>query len=65
MVDFLVALAQALCVCGLIYGAYLSIRFSNEDYRKAQRPRPSDLGHSSSVMSRCRALLWRSRWTHR
>ena len=28
MVEFIVALAQGLCICGLLYGAYLSITYS-------------------------------------
>ena len=38
MVDLLITLAQGLCLAGLVYGAYLSITYSEADHRKA-RPR--------------------------
>lgn len=31
MADFLFALAQAFCILGLLYGAYLSITYRQED----------------------------------
>jgi hypothetical protein len=34
MVDFLITLAQGLCIGGLLYGAYLSITYSEADYPK-------------------------------
>lgn len=46
MVDLLVALAQAVCVCGLAYGAYLCIRYSDafRDREPAVRQEDTWLG---------------------
>ena len=37
MVDLLITLAQGLCLAGLLYGAYLSITYSEADHRGAAR----------------------------
>jgi len=36
VVDFLVALAQGICIGGLIYGAYLSVTYSHSDHRRTR-----------------------------
>lgn len=36
MAEFLVTLAQALCICGLLYGAYLAITYSEAEPPKTQ-----------------------------
>jgi hypothetical protein len=41
MVDLLITLAQGLCLAGLIYGAYLSITYSEADHRKVRARRTS------------------------
>ena len=41
MVDLLVTLAQGLCLAGLLYGAYLSITYSEADHRRVRSRRAS------------------------
>jgi hypothetical protein len=41
MVDLLITLAQGLCLAGLIYGAYLSITYSEGDHNIARARRAS------------------------
>ena len=41
MAEFLITLAQLLCICGLLYGAYLSITYSDaEPPKKPERHDP-------------------------
>ena len=41
MVDLLITLAQGLCLAGLLYGAYLSITYSEADHRRVRARRVS------------------------
>ena len=36
MAEFLITLAQGLCICGLLYGAYLSITYSEAEPPKTR-----------------------------
>ena len=50
MVEFLVGVAQATCITGLLYGAYLCITYS-DDGERASAPVRSDSAASQAWMN--------------
>jgi hypothetical protein len=48
MAEFLITLAQVLCICGLLYGAYLSIIYSDAEPPKKQERRDPVTTHKWS-----------------